>query len=95
MEVAITFKISEDLARKLSDCLIKKNIYMEAFTQVIPDIDKCKYIEKQLLDLENEITSLKSLITEQVPDLYRSDDYEWKYNGYAVDGTTVRIYKVA
>lgn len=91
-EVA-TFEINEDIATKLSNSLIKRQILMEAYVQIIGDVEKEDRLNSQLVEIENTIISLKNQITWLVPKEYQSDKYEWEYNGIATDGINVRIYE--
>ena len=85
--------IDEDIATKLSNSLIKRQILMEAYVQIIGDAEKEDRLNSQLVEIENTIISLKNQITWLVPKEYQSDKYEWEYNGIATDGINVRIYE--
>ena len=93
-EPLFIFEIDESIANKLSDALTRKKILMEAYVQSIGDIQKSHLLENKLVNVETTIDRCKSIISGMIPDEYRSDRYEWIYNGWIIDGCRVSIYEV-
>lgn len=96
LEFVTNFDIPEDVAKRLSDLLVKQNIREKICAQVA-STNPAAYeeTEKLLIPIVTEVEALKATITkEYVPDEYASSAYMWNYDGYAIAGTNVSVYKV-
>ena len=90
-EVIDTFMIPEEIAKKLSDLLVTQSIRERLLTNLIgkPEYDQ---VERSLIDIISQIDTLKNIITsDYVPSAYRSEEYQWNYDGYGISGTVVQI----
>lgn len=90
-----TFNIPEQVAKRLSELLVKQSIREKMLDQNIENPDKYEKMENMLVPIVAEIESLKNYITKEcVPAEYRSDNFAWNYDGYEIDGCVVSIYKL-
>lgn len=90
-EVLQTFTIPEELAQRLSNLLVTQTIRERLLATLIgkPEYEQ---VEQSLIDLITEIDKLKNQITtEYVPPEYRSEEYQWNYDGYGISGNVVSI----
>lgn len=88
-----TFTIPEQVAKRLSDLLVKQSIREKLLDQNIENAEKYERMENMLVPIVAEINQLKNQITmEYVPEKYQSDMYVWNYDGYDIDGCTVYIH---
>ena len=93
-EIIDTFEIPEDIAKELSELLIKQNIRERVLATVAGEPDKYNEIEKSLIPIVGRIEAIKSDITiHHVPAKYRKDEYSWNFNGYDVSGCYCQIMK--
>lgn len=89
------FEIPEDLAKELSDNLIKQTIRQRTLTEVVNDPDRYTNAENLLIPIVQRIEVIKNKITkEYVPEKYRSSEYMWNYDGFEIDENRVQILKV-
>lgn len=90
-----SFEIPEDLARELSDLLIKQSIRKDMLIQVINEPIKYNRVEAMLLPITAKIEALKMRITtEFVPPEYNDERFTWAYDGYEVAGNKVNIFEL-
>lgn len=88
-----TFTIPEQVAKRLSELLVKQSIREKLLDQNIENAEKYERMESMLIPIVAEINQLKNQITmEYVPEKYQSDMYVWNYDGYEIDGCTVYIH---
>lgn len=88
------FEIPDELAKELSENLIKQSIRQGILENVIGDPVKYEAAEKLLIPVVAKIDAIKVNITRNfVPAKYRSDKYQWNYDGYEIDGNKVQILK--
>ena len=90
-EVLQTFTIPEELAQRLSNLLVTQTSRERLLT---PLVGKPEYeqVEQSLIGLITEIDKLKNQITtEYVPPEYRSEEYQWNYDGIGISGNVVSI----
>ena len=90
-EVIDTFMIPEEIAKKLSDLLVTQSTRERLLVNLIgkPEYDQ---VERSLVDIISQIDTLKNIITsDYVPSAYRSEEYQWNYDGYGISGTVVQI----
>lgn len=88
------FEIPDELAKELSENLIKQSIRQGILENVINDPAKYEAAEKLLIPVVAKIDAIKVNITRNfVPAKYRSDEYQWNYDGYEIDGNKVQILK--
>jgi hypothetical protein len=93
-EYVTSFEIPDQLAKKLSEDLAKQSIREKMLVEVILDPVKYETVEKMLIPITQEIDAMKNEITTKyVPDEYRSDEYQWNFDGYEISGNNVHIYK--
>lgn len=84
--------IPEDLAKELSDLLIKQTIRERVLVQLVGQPDKYDEAEKLLLPIVAKIEAIKVKITrEHIPTKFNDEKYVWNYNGYEIDGAAVEI----
>lgn len=91
-----TVEISNELADKLSDLLARQAIRQQQFLSQLHRTDKAVYelCESRLVDINLQIDNIKAVINSTyIPGAYKFDEYYWVYNGKAIDGTTIKIYK--
>lgn len=92
-----TFEIPEELAKELSDLLIKQVIRERALDRLLQQKDEKGYktAEELLVPITARIEAIKIKITKQfVPEKYNSTEYMWNYDGWEVDKNKVQIIKV-
>lgn len=88
-----TFVIPEEVAKELSDLLIKQTIRERVLVNVIDQPDKYKVAEENLIPIVSRIEAIKMNITKNyVPAEFRSSEYIWNYDGYEISGTSVAVY---
>lgn len=90
-----TFNIPEELAKELSELLVKQTVRETLLTNIALSGNDRAYdnAEKNLMEVVNRIETIKKAITrDYIPEQYMSADYIWNYDGYDIDGTLVRIY---
>lgn len=88
-----SFEIPDELARELSDLLIKQMIRQQMLQQIIvTDISKYEEVEQLLVPITERIETIKRIITEEyVPKEFSSMKYTWSYEGYDANGNSVYI----
>lgn len=87
-----TFDIPDDLAKELSDLLVKQTIREKMLLQVIDDPNKYAMMEKMLIPITSRIEAIKVKITrDYVPEKFNSESYMWNYDGYEIDGNSVQV----
>ena len=70
-----TFQIPEDLAKELSELLIKQTIRERVLVQLVEDPIKYEQTENLLIPITAKIEAIKIKITnEYVPEMYRSSE---------------------
>lgn len=90
------FEIPDELAKELSDNLIKQTIRQRTLAELVNDPDRYNAAEKLLVPIVTRIEAIKVQITNQyVPIKYRSSEYMWNYDGYEIDGNHVQIHKIS
>lgn len=88
------FEIPDELAKSLSEDLTKMSIRQRMLDDFILDAAKYEAAEKLLVPIVQSVEAKKVLITRQyVPEIYRSEAYQWNYDGYEIDGNKVQILK--
>lgn len=90
-EVLQTFTIPEELAEHLSNLLVTQSIRERLLASLVgkPEYEQ---VEQSLIALITEIDKLKNQITtEYVPPEYRSEEYQWNYDGYGISGNVISI----
>jgi len=93
--VVDTFDIHEDMAKKLTDLMAQQAVNDRILAAVADQPTKYDTLLKQQASIQRSIDEIKFYITENcVPDKYRSDKYQWNYNGYDIAGTKVEILTV-
>lgn len=84
--------IPEDMARELSDLLIKQTIRERVLVQLVGQPDKYDEAEKMLMPIVAKIEAIKVKITrEHIPAKFNDEKYVWNFNGYEIDGAAVEI----
>lgn len=90
--MAITVKIDESIANKLSNLLVKQKIRTDLLVTVMDDPEKYNKVEDGLVEIIKEIDSVKQYITDHfIPEEYQTDYYQWTYPGI---GNTIEINHV-
>lgn len=90
-EVLQTFTIPEELAERLSNLLVTQSIRERLLASLVgkPEYEQ---VEQSLIALITEIDKLKNQITtDYVPPEYRSEEYQWNYDGYGISGNVISI----
>lgn len=87
------FDIPEELAKELSELLLKQSIRERVLTQIaISQPEKFDEVEGALIPISSRIEAIKVKITkEYVPEAYRSPRYVWNYNGWEIDKNSLEI----
>lgn len=89
------FEIPDELAKELSDNLIKQTIRQRTLAELVNDPDKYDAAEKLLIPVVSKVEAIKVQITNKyVPEKYRSNEYMWNYDGYEIDKNKVQIHKI-
>lgn len=92
LKVLTTFEIPDDLAKELSDLLIKQSIRERVLTNLIGDLERYEMAENMLMQTTSRIEVIKQMISrEYVPEEFRSSQYIWNYSGYDIDGNKAYI----
>ena len=90
-EILDTFQIPEELAEHLSNLLVTQSI-RERLLATLVGKPEYEQVEQSLIALITEIDRLKNQITtEYVPPEYRSEEYQWNYDGYGISGNVISI----
>lgn len=89
------FEIPDELAKELSELLIKQSIRQRVLTEVVGNAEKYEAAEDNLIPVVRRVEAIKIQITKHyVPKQYDSIDYVWNYNGYEISGNKVELIKV-
>lgn len=89
-----SFEIPEDLAKELSELLIKQTIRQRMLGDLIGQPAKYDEAEQMLIPIVGRIEALKMKITKDyVPEEFRSNEFTWNYDGWDVSGCEVQILK--
>lgn len=88
------FEIPEELAKELSELLIKQSIRMDMLLNVVNDPVKYETIEKMLMPVTAKIEAIKIQITNEfVPSQYNDSKYIWNYDGWEVAKNVVNVFE--
>ena len=88
------FEIPDELARELTALLTESSVKKSLLIELVEYPTKYEIIEKAVIVLEDKISALKNTITRQyVPEVYRTAEYSWNYDGYPTAGNIVQILK--
>lgn len=91
----IRVQIPDDLAHELSDLLTKQTIRERLLMNSMDDMEKFSKLESMLMPVVSRIGAIQTYITEfYIPDQFKSDEYQWTYNGYDVDKDQIIITKI-
>ncbi len=86
------FEIPEELAKELSELLIKQTIRERLLLQLLNDDSQYEIAEGKLIPITTKIEAIKVKITkEYVPEKYNSAKYIWNYLGWELDKNKVEI----
>ena len=86
------FEIPEDIAKELSDVMVKHSIRESILLKLVNDKEKYEAAEANLIPITARLEALKIQITrDYVPKKYNSRKFIWNYNGFDVDGNRVQI----
>lgn len=89
------FEIPDELAKELSELLVKQTIRQRLLADVIGNAEKYEAAENNLIPIVSRIEAIKVLITKSfVPEKYNSMEYVWNYNGYEVSANKIEVIKV-
>ncbi len=90
------FTIPDELAKELSNLLMKQTVRERLISQLINDPDGYEKVEEMLIPITTKIEEIKAKITKEfVPNKYKSIEYVWNYDGYSIDGNKVQIIRGA
>ena len=85
-------EIPEDIAKELSDLLVKQVVRERVLLASLSDPVKFEEAEKMLIPITAKIEAIKSQITKEfVPSKYNDARYSWNYEGHMVSGNRVDI----
>lgn len=93
-KVVGSFGIPDELAKELSDLLVKQTIRDRLMYQFIEqgNTAKAAEVEKMIIPITSKIEAIKIRITNEfVPKEYNSQRYMWNYNGYEISGNKVDV----
>lgn len=94
-QVIDNFEIPEDLAKELSELLVKQTIRERILLQLVTDPDKFEEVEKSLIPITSKIEAIKNRITKEfVPDEYNSTKYMWNYESWEVARNKVQVIEL-
>lgn len=94
-QVVDNFEIPEDLAKELSELLVKQTIRERILLQLVADPDKFEEVEKSLVPITAKIEAIKNRITKEfVPEEYNSTKYMWNYESWEVARNKVQIIEL-
>jgi hypothetical protein len=94
-QVVDNFEIPEDLAKELSELLVKQTIRERILLQLVTDPDKFEEVEKSLVPITAKIEAIKNRITKEfVPDEYNSTKYMWNYESWEVARNKVQVIEL-
>lgn len=89
-----SFEIPEELAKELSDLLIRQSIRMDMLRNVLDDQAKYEKVEEMLMPITSKIEAIKMRITNEfVPAQYNSYKYVWNYDGYEIAKNIVNVFE--
>lgn len=85
-------EIPDDIAKNLSDLLVKQVVRERILMASLSDPVKFEEAEKLLLPITEKIEMMKTRITQNlIPDRYNDPKYIWNYNGYAISENKIDI----
>lgn len=85
-------EIPEDIAKELSDLLVKQVVRERVLLASLSDPVKFEEAEKLVLPITEKIEAMKTRITQSyIPEKYNDSKYIWNYNGYAVSQNKIEI----
>ena len=94
-QVIDNFEIPEDLAKELSELLVKQTIRERILLQLVTDPDKFEEVEKSLIPITAKIEAIKNRITKEfVPEEYNSTKYMWNYESWEVARNKVQVIEL-
>ena len=94
-QVIDNFEIPEDLAKELSELLVKQTIRERILLQLVADPDKFEEVEKSLIPITSKIEAIKNRITKEfVPEEYNSTKYMWNYESWEVARNKVQVIEL-
>lgn len=94
-QVIDNFEIPEDLAKELSELLVKQTIRERILLQLVADPDKFEEVEKSLIPITAKIEAIKNRITKEfVPEEYNSTKYMWNYESWEVARNKVQVIEL-
>ena len=94
-QVIDNFEIPEDLAKELSELLVKQTIRERILLQLVADPDKFEEVEKSLIPITEKIEAIKNRITKEfVPEEYNSTKYMWNYESWEVARNKVQVIEL-
>ena len=94
-QVIDNFEIPEDLAKELSELLVKQTIRERILLQLVADPDKFEEVEKSLIPITAKIEAIKNRITKEfVPEEYNSTKYIWNYESWEVARNKVQVIEL-
>lgn len=86
--------IPEELAKELSELLVKQTIRERVLVQLVGQPEKYEEAEKMLAPVVAKVEAIKVKITrEYIPAKFNDPRYVWNFNGYEIDGAAVEIIK--
>ena len=94
-QVIDNFEIPEDLAKELSELLVKQTIRERILLQLVADPDKFEEVEKSLIPITAKVEAIKNRITKEfVPEEYNSTKYMWNYESGEVARNKVQVIEL-
>ena len=94
-QVIDNFEIPEDLAKELSELLVKQTIRERILLQLVADPDKFEEVEKSLIPITSKVEAIKNRITKEfVPEEYNSTKYMWNYESWEVARNKVQVIEL-
>jgi hypothetical protein len=94
-QVIDNFEIPEDLAKELSELLVKQTIRERILLQLVADPDKFEEVEKSLIPITAKVEAIKNRITKEfVPEEYNSTKYMWNYESWEVARNKVQVIEL-
>lgn len=86
------FEIPEELAKELSELLIKESIRERLLIELLENPAQYEIAEQKLLPIKAKLEAIKVKITkEYVPEKYNDARYNWNYLGWEVAKNQIEI----
>lgn len=95
ISISREIEIPDEMAKELSDLLIRQNIRENMLERCIDDPARYQKVEEMLVPINARIAFIQAIITQNyIPDVFKSDEYMWNYNGWEIDQNKIHIENI-